>query len=162
MHGWRVNNDVRINSGGATRHNAFAKALVQRVVNLLRRHDPTSFPAALHFLTADRLPRLGPHSPRARPRDDDALFLGEVLNGLASSSGGTSAIGSAASPFVAASTATAATTGSGAGSSSVSGAAAVWPVLATGGPALARMARERARETITRSSLGEVFEWFGE
>src|SRR4029453_5706910 len=75
------------------------------------------------------------------------------LNGLASSSGGTSAMGSAVSPLVAAaSTDAAATTGSGSGSSSASGAA-VCPWPATGNPTLARMARERARETMMRSSF---------
>src|SRR5215831_1644688 len=131
-----------------------AKTFVQRATDLLRRHDPLILYASLLLTGFPALARI------ARERARETIMRSSLvrsLNGLASSSGGTSAIGSAASPLAAPSSAAAATTtgsGSVSGSSTASEAsAAVWTLLAVGTPALARIARERARETMIRSSL---------
>src|SRR5215510_4148235 len=132
-----------------------AKTFVQRATDLLRRHDPLILYASLLLTGFPALARI------ARERARETIMRSSLvrsLNGLASSSGGTSAIGSATTSALAA--AGAARRGLSAGASagaavSAGRTAATAPsvLLATGTPALARMARERARDTSMRSSL---------
>src|SRR5215813_2908859 len=157
---------MRIDGFGVARQDTLTKTLVQHVIDLLRRHAPHPFSercaAAVSVYASLPLTGFPALARMARERARETMMRSSLvrsLNGLASSSGGTSAIGSASALSVAtlADAADAATTtgsGSVSGSSAASGAsAAVCTLLAVGTPALARMARERARETMMRSSL---------
>src|SRR5215471_13733330 len=76
-----------------------AKTFVQRATDLLRRHDPLILYASLLLTGFPALARI------ARERARETIMRSSLvrsLNGLASSSGGTSAIGSAATSALAA------------------------------------------------------------